>query len=62
MGWTITWWTFGLSAAISLLAGLMQWRRGLGRWSLPPWDFILLAAAICLLFSGGHLLELWRDG
>lgn len=62
MDWNSTLWMAGAAGAITLLSAVMHRRRGLGPWSLPPWDFILLTAAICLLVAAVHLLTLWREG
>lgn len=62
MGWTMTLTAGGLALALLLLAGRMQARRGIGRWSLVPWDYAMILAAIVLMAALAHAAVLWRDG
>lgn len=54
-------------AAIAVLAlllvasAILQSRRGLGGWSLLPWDYVMILSAILLLISLAHGATLWRD-
>lgn len=59
-------WTVSLAAAavafMALLgAGYMQARRGIGRLSILPWDYLMILAALALLGLLAHLAILWRD-
>lgn len=62
MGWTIA--LAGAAAALLLLllSGLMQARRGIGRLSLVPWDYLMILSAILLLAALVRIAVLWRDG
>lgn len=60
MGWTATWMAAG-AAALLLIAARMNARRGLGRWSLLPWDYAMILAAVLLLAALAHAALLWRD-
>ncbi len=58
-----TGWTVAVAAlAVLLLSARMQARRGIGRWSLVPWDYAMILAAVVLLASLAHCALLWRDG
>ena len=59
MEWTIT---IGAIAFVALaVSGYAQARRGIGRWSLVPWDYVMICAAVILLAAAAHLAILWRD-
>lgn len=45
-----------------LLSGWSSRRRGIDRWSLVPWDYLLVLFAALLLAALAHLAVLWRDG
>ncbi len=62
MGWTAT--LAGGIAALLLLAlsALLHARRGIGRLSLAPWDYLLILSAILLLMAIVHGIGLWRQG
>ena len=50
-------------AALILIASTIgSRRRGLGRWSLLPYDYLMLLSAATLLVALAHLARLWRDG
>lgn len=55
-----------LSAEIALAvlagAGWLNARRGIGRWSLVPWDYAMILSAMLLGVALYHLAILWRDG
>lgn len=60
--WGTTWVVAAVAAALLLLSGRMQARRGIGRWSLVPWDYAMILAALLLLAALAHAAVLWRDG
>jgi hypothetical protein len=62
MGWTVTLAGGGLALGMLLLSGFMQARRGIGRLSLVPWDYLMILSAILLLAALVHMAILWRDG
>ncbi len=62
MGWTATLAGAGAALALLLLSGFAQARRGIGRLSLVPWDYLMILAAILLLAALVHMAILWRDG
>lgn len=45
-----------------LLAGWSSRRRGIDRWSLLPWDYLMVLFGAMLLAALAHLAALWRDG
>lgn len=52
----------GAMALVAMIAsGYAQARRGIGRWSLVPWDYVMIFAAVILLATAAHVLILWRD-
>jgi hypothetical protein len=61
MGWTPTFVGAALSLSLLLLAGLANARRGIGRWSLVPWDYLMILSAIGLIAALAQLASLWRD-
>jgi DMSO reductase anchor subunit len=61
MGFTLTFAGLGASLLLLLVAARMQARRGIGRASLVPWDYLMILAVIGLLAAAVHLAELWRD-
>lgn len=52
----------GLAALLLVGSGFANARRGIGRWSLIPWDYAMILAAIILIALAAHLAILWRDG
>lgn len=62
MGWNATLLSAGLALATLIGAGWMNARRGIGRWSLVPWDYAMLLSAILLGVALTHIAILWRDG
>ena len=62
MGWTLSLLLAGLALGILLLSGRMHARRGIGRLSFLPWDYVMIAAAIALIGLLGRMAILWRDG
>ena len=62
MGWTFSLGATGAALFSLLLAGWMQARRGIGRFSLVPWDYVMIVSALLLLGLLAHLAILWRDG
>lgn len=52
----------GTSLVLLILSGFAQARRGIGRWSLLPWDYVMLLSAIGLVVALARLALLWRDG
>jgi hypothetical protein len=60
-------WTFTIAAAVGLVvllfvAGRLHAKRGIGRLSFLPWDYVMIVAAVLLLAVAGHGAILWRDG
>jgi hypothetical protein len=52
---------FAAVTALGLLAAFLNARRGIGRWSLVPWDWLMVAALFGALILGALLaLELAR--
>ena len=51
----------GLAAVILVGSGFANARRGIGRWSLIPWDYAMILSAIILIALAAHLAILWRD-
>ncbi|MGQ5702406.1 hypothetical protein ACUJ46_10190 [Sandaracinobacteroides sp. A072] len=49
-------------ALVLILSAFMNARRGIGRWSLVPWDYAMLLSALLLIVSLAHLAGLWRQG
>lgn len=62
MGWTMTLAGAGSALFILLLSGFLQARRGIGRLSLVPWDYLMILSAILLLAALVRIAVLWRDG
>jgi hypothetical protein len=62
MGWTATVWTAGSALGLLLIAGFLQARRGIGRLSFVPWDYLMILSAVILLATLVHMAILWRDG
>uniref|UniRef100_A0A7C4PEG6 Uncharacterized protein n=1 Tax=Anaerolinea thermolimosa TaxID=229919 RepID=A0A7C4PEG6_9CHLR len=62
MGWQLTAAAGVAALALLILSGAMQARRGIGRLSLLPWDYLMIAAAVMLLAVLAHAAVLWRDG
>lgn len=62
MGWTLS--LVAAAAALLVLvgAGFLQARRGIGRLSILPWDYVMISAALVLIGLLAHLAILWRDG
>lgn len=52
----------GFALGLLLLSGFLQARRGIGRLSLVPWDYLMILAAILLLATLVRMAILWRDG
>jgi hypothetical protein len=52
----------GVALGLLLVSGYMQARRGIGRLSLVPWDYMMILSAILLLAALVHMAILWRDG
>jgi hypothetical protein len=54
----------GAGAALTLLlvSGFLQARRGIGRLSLVPWDYLMILSAILLIACLARMGILWRDG
>lgn len=44
-----------------VLGGLANARRGIGRWSLIPWDYVMLLAAVSLVASLALLADALRN-
>lgn len=51
----------GLAALLLVGSGFANARRGISRWSLVPWDYAMILAAIALIGLLVHLAVLWRD-
>jgi hypothetical protein len=62
MGWTATLAGGGTALLMLVLAGAMNARRGIGRLSFVPWDYLMILSAILLLAAMVHMAILWRDG
>lgn len=62
MGWTATLSGAGAALALLVLSGFLQARRGIGRLSLIPWDYLMILSAILLIAAVVRMAVLWRDG
>lgn len=62
MGWQLTIAAGSAALVTLLLAGYLNARRGIGRASLVPWDYVMILAAVLLLATIVHAAILWRDG
>lgn len=51
----------GVSLMLLVLGGLANARRGIGRWSLIPWDYVMLLAAVSLVASLALLADALRN-
>ena len=51
----------GLASLLLVGSGFANARRGIGRWSLIPWDYAMILSAICLVALAARLAILWRD-
>lgn len=51
-----------LAASVLGLAAWSNRRRGIDRWSLVPWDWLMILATIALIIALAHLAIDWRDG
>ena len=62
MGWVGTLSGAAAALAVLLLSGFLHARRGIGRLSLIPWDYLMILAAILLIAAVVRMAVLWRDG
>ena len=62
MGWTATLTGAGAALALLLVSGVLNARRGIGRLSLVPWDYLMILSAILLIAALVRMAILWRDG
>jgi hypothetical protein len=62
MGWTLTLLGGGAALGLLLLSGFLQARRGIGRLSFVPWDYLMILSALLLLAAMVRIAILWRDG
>jgi hypothetical protein len=62
MGWSTTLAGAGAALMLLLVSGFLQARRGIGRLSLVPWDYLMILSAILLIACLGRIVILWRDG
>lgn len=66
MGWSFTLWgagtALGLLVLSLVLSGFLQARRGIGRLSFVPWDYVMILSALLLLAALVRMAILWRDG
>jgi hypothetical protein len=51
----------GIALLLLMSSGFINARRGIGRWSLVPWDYVMMLAALLLIALAAHAAELWRD-
>ncbi len=51
-----------LAFALLVTSGALNARRGIGRWSLVPWDYVMMLSALALIALAAHAAVLWRDG
>lgn len=51
----------GVAVLLLIGSGFANARRGIGRWSLVPWDYVMILAAVGLLALAAHVAVLWRD-
>lgn len=50
----------GIAALLIVGSGLAHARRGIGGWSLIPWDYVMLLSAVCGVALLAHLADIWR--
>ncbi len=62
MGWSVTLAGAGAALALLLVSGFLNARRGIGRLSFVPWDYVMILSAIFLLAALVRMAVLWRDG
>ncbi len=62
MGLAATLWGATAALALAIFAGWMNARRGIGRLSHVPWDYLMMLGAILLVVALAHAAILWRDG
>lgn len=62
MGWTATFAAGAVALLLLAASALLHARRGIGRLSLLPWDYLLILSAILLLAAAMHGVQLWRQG
>lgn len=62
MGWIITLAAGAIALLLLLLSGFLHARRGIGRLSLLPWDYVMILSAIVLIASVAHAVTLWKNG
>lgn len=62
MGWSTTLVGAGAALVLLLVSGVLQARRGIGRLSLVPWDYVMILSAILLIAALARMAILWRDG
>jgi len=51
----------GMALLLLVGSGLANARRGIDRWALLPWDYVMMLAAIALIALIAHAATLWRD-
>jgi hypothetical protein len=62
MGLGPTLWALGAVSLLGLVSAVMNARRGIGRWSLVPWDWLLVAAMFGGVMLGAHAARIWSGG
>lgn len=61
MNLSVSLWTAGVLLAVMLLAGFLNYRRGISAWALVPWDYLFLFAAFLLVLTLGHIVKIWPE-
>ena len=62
MGWNATFAAGAVALLLLGLSALLHAKRGIGRLSLLPWDYLLILSAILLLAVATHGVSLWKQG
>lgn len=62
MGLGPTLWALCAVSLLGLVSAALNARRGIGRWSLVPWDWLLVAALFGAVMLGAHAARLWSAG
>jgi hypothetical protein len=54
-----TLWALGAVSLLGLVSALLNARRGIGAWSLLPWDWLMVLCLFAGLILGARAVSLW---